>query len=51
MRRLPRCLWGRYYVYAPWFDAQPPMVWQLPIDLHPGSNTLALDKGNAYKVE
>ena len=42
---------GRYYVYAPWFDAQPPMVWQLPIDLHAGSNALALDKGNAYKVE
>jgi hypothetical protein len=42
---------GRYYVFATLVVEDKPMVWQEPIDLHPGSNSLALDLNNAYPVE
>jgi hypothetical protein len=42
---------GRYYVFGTWTYNNRPMVWQEPIDLHPGGNTLALDLKNAYPVE
>ena len=42
---------GRYYVFGTWIYDNHPMVWQEPIDLHPGGNTLALDLKNAYPVD
>jgi hypothetical protein len=39
---------GRYYVFSLGSDAQ---VWQQPIDLHAGSNAIALDAKNAYTAE
>jgi hypothetical protein len=42
---------GRYYVFGALVVNQRPMVWQLPIDLHAGSNELALDLANAYPVD
>ena len=42
---------GRYYVFATLVVDGKPMVWQEPIDLHPGSNALALDLNNAYAVD
>jgi hypothetical protein len=42
---------GRYYVFGTWIYDNHPMVWQEPIDLHAGGNTLALDLKNAYRIE
>ena len=42
---------GRYYVFATLVVDDKPMAWQEPIDLHPGSNSLALDLNNAYPVD
>ncbi|HQR72675.1 MAG TPA: hypothetical protein PLE54_18890 [Burkholderiaceae bacterium] len=42
---------GRYYVFGTLVHADKPMVWQEPIDLHAGGNSLALDIGNAYPVD
>jgi hypothetical protein len=42
---------GRYFVFATLVHADKPMVWQEPIDLHAGRNSLALDIGNAYPVD
>jgi len=42
---------GRYYVFGTWIYENHSMVWQEPIDLHPGGNTLALDLKNASRVD
>jgi hypothetical protein len=42
---------GRYYVFATLVVNDKPMACQEPIDLHPGSNLLALDLDNAFPVE
>ena len=42
---------GRYYVFATLVLDDKPMAWQEPIDLHPGSNSLALDLNNAYPID
>ena len=42
---------GRYYVFATLTYDNRPMVWQEPVDLHPGGNTLALDLKNARPVD
>jgi hypothetical protein len=42
---------GRYYVFGTWIYDNHPMIWHDVIDLHPGSNTLALDLKNANQVD
>ena len=42
---------GRYYVFGTLMVDHKPMVWQEPIDLRPGGNTLTLDLKNAYPVD
>jgi len=42
---------GRYYVFSTAKYKQRPMFWQVPIELHAGRNTLALDLSNARPVD
>jgi len=42
---------GRYFVFSTATYKQRPMFWQVPIELHAGKNTLALDLSNARTLE
>ena len=42
---------GRYYVFNPVHISNKPMMWNLPVDLKAGTNTLTLDQNNLTPVQ
>ena len=42
---------GRYYVFNPVHVSNKPMMWNLPVDLKAGTNTLTLDQHNLTLVQ
>jgi len=42
---------GRYFVFSTAMYKQRPMFWQVPVELHPGRNAVALDLSNARTLE